>query len=191
MQNKAKFFISLLMILSVGSVYAAKNKGRSEPKRGKILVVGKVTYAQPIDIDAREEGFTAGSKWQPGKEFDFWHKANFKESSSTETSDGLDGYFYAELKPSKDGTIHLDSFSIGMFTSVGYYNQFMLPGGVTINVPDDAIYLYIGTFEYELDYALRTVGFRHLDDYERAQKDLSREMGKDVELYRGVITFDE
>ena len=101
MQNKAKFFIFLLMILCSGSLYAAKAKNRAEPKRGKILVIGKIAYSQPIDTAAREEAFTAGTKWQPGKEKDFWHKANFKESSNTETTEGLDGYFYAELKPSK------------------------------------------------------------------------------------------
>lgn len=191
MQNKSKLFIFLLMILCSGSLYAAKAKNHAEPKRGKILVIGKIAYSQPIDTAAREEAFTAGTKWQPGKEKDFWHKANFKESSNTETTEGLDGYFYAELKPSKDGTVHLNSFSVAMFSSVNWYNQFNLPGEVTINVPDDAVYLYIGTFEYELDYALRTVGFRHLDEYERAQKDLSREIGKEIELYRGVLTFDE
>ncbi len=190
MKNKITAFL-FVMILCAGSAFAADASKPTEPKKGRILVVGQLKYAKPIDLAAREEAFKEKKILQIGSIADCWFQPDFSEKVFDATTPYMDGYFFCELKPTKAGTVHLNKFTAGIFGKVNNWFQYVLPGGVTITVPDDAVYLYVGTFEYELDYALRTVGFRHLDDYDRAKKDLSRELGKDVELYRGVITFDE
>ncbi len=190
MNNKITAFL-FVMILSVSSVFAADPTKPTEPKKGRILVVGQLKYTKPIDLAAREEGFKEKKILKVGTVPDTWFKPDFSEKVFDALFPYMEGYFYTELKPTKTGTVHLNSFTAGIFGNVNYWYQYVLPGGVTINVPDDAVYLYVGTFEYELDYALRVVGFRHLDDYDRAKKDLCRELGKDVELYRGALTFDE
>ena len=58
-------------------------------------------------------------------------------------------------------------------------------------LPEDVKYVYIGNFEYDLDYALRVVEFNHYDEYSLAQKELNRAMGKEVDLVRGRISFPE
>ena len=191
MQNKIKALLALLFIC-MGTAFADEGAKPVEPKKGRILVVGRLEYAKPIDIAAREEGFKSkGKALQIGKVPDFWFQPDFNEKIMDSITQSLDGYFYAELKPSKNGTVYLKDFSVGIFGKTNWYYQFKLPGGVLINVPDDAVYLYVGTFEYDLDYALRTVGFRHIDDYDRAKKDLCRDLGKNVDLYRGELKFTE
>ncbi|SEP69459.1 hypothetical protein SAMN04487977_101139 [Treponema bryantii] len=181
----------LVMILCVGSAFAADASKPVEPKKGRVLVVGQLKYKHPIDLEARKEAFTAKKNLQVGSFMDNWFQPDFSEKLMDAGLPYLEGYFYTELKPSKKGTVHLNNFTAGIYGKVNTWFRYELPGGVTINVPDDAVYLYIGTFEYDLDYALRVVGFQHLDNYDNAKKELCRQLGKDVELYRGVITFDK
>ncbi len=190
MNNKitALFFV---MILCVGSAFAADASKPVEPKKGRVLVVGQIKYKTPIDLEARKEAFAGKKNLQVGVFKDNWCQPDFSEKIMDAAVPYLEGYFYTELKPSKAGTVHLNHFTSGIYGKVNYWFQYQLPCGATINVPDDAVYLYIGTFEYDLDYALRIVGFRHLDNYDTAKKDLCRQLGKDVELYRGAITFDK
>ena len=78
-----------------------------------------------------------------------------------------------------------------MFAKSSQWYKFCLPAGFEITLPEDAQYIYIGTFEYDLDYALCPVGFEHLDDYEYAQKLLNRDIGKEVKLYRAPLKLEE
>ncbi len=190
MNNKITALL-FVMILCVGSAFAADASKPVEPKKGRVLVVGQLKYKTPIDLAARKEGFEGKKNIQVGVFKDSWFQPDFSEKLFDADVPYMEGYFYTELKPTKKGTVHLNKFTAGIFGKVNYWFQYVLPGAATINVPDDAVYLYIGTFEYDLDYALRVVGFQHLDDYDRAKKDLCRALGKDVELYRGAITFDK
>lgn len=49
---------------------------------------------------------------------------------------------------------------------------------------------YIGTFEYDLDYALRVIGFNHYDEYSTAQKELNEALGYNATLYRAELNFN-
>jgi len=60
---------------------------------------------------------------------------------------------------------------------------------VKIVIPEGAQFVYIGNFEYDLDYALRIKGFQHYDEYEKAKKWINRAVGKDVTLVRGELNF--
>ena len=188
---KNKIAVLLIMFFCAGSAFAADYSKPVEPKKGRVLVVGQLKYKTPIDLKARKEAFESKKVIQLGSYNDLWFQPDFSEKILDAVVPSLEGTFYIELKPSKKGTVHLNKITAGIFGKTNYYFQYILPGGVTINVPDDAVYLYIGTFEYDLDYALRTVGFQHLDDYDRAKQDLCRELGKDVDLYRGELTFDK
>ena len=191
MKNKITAFF-FIMFFCVGAVFATDASKPIEPtKKGKILVVGQIKYKTPIDLEARKEGFAGKKKIQDDLFKDNWCQPNFSEIKlDVIETPYLEGYFYASLYPSKNRTVHLKNFTAGIFRKINRWFQYHLPCGATIKVPDDTVYLYIGTFEYDLDYALRVVGFRHLDDYDNAKKELSRQLGKDVELYRGEITFE-
>ena len=192
LRNKIKAAV-IIALIAVNSVFAAEGYKPKEPKKGHVLVVGKIAYKKPIDIAAREKNFREYKNRQIviGKMNDFAMSPDFANKTFDTVTDGIDGYFYQEIKVPKDGKLHLNNVTVYLFAKSNMWFQFQLPAGVTINVPDDAVYVYIGTFEYDLDYALRTVGFRHIDDYEEASKNLNRELGKKVELYRAPLTFDE
>lgn len=192
LRNKIKA-VAIVALLAVTSVFAEEGYKPKEPKKGHVLVIGKIAYKKPIDIEAREKNFREykNSQIVIGKVKDFSMSPDFANKTFDTVTDGIDGYFYQEIKVPKNGKLHLNHVTVSMFTKSNAWFQFYLPGGVTINVPDDAVYVYIGTFEYDLDYALRTVGFRHLDEYEEAEKNLNRELNKKIELYRAALTFDE
>jgi len=190
LKNKFKA-VAVIALMVITSVFAEDVYKVKEPKRGHVLVIGKVTYKKPINLEARENNFREykGSLYSFGKIKDFSLSSNINNTDGAIT-DSIDGYFYQEIKVPKDGKLHLNHITVSMFRKSNSWFQFNLPADATINVPDDAVYVYIGTFEYDLDYALRTVGFRHLDEYEEAEKNLSRDLGKKIELYRAAISFD-
>lgn len=188
LKNKISAVIAII-ILSVSAVFAEKNNLK-EPKKGNVFIVGKVVYKKPIDLKAHES-FKDFKIAYVGDKQEFCLVPEFSQKTSNLVSDGLDGYFYEHVKVPDDGKIYLEYIKGRIFGSVNPWFLFALPAGVTITVPDDAVYVYIGTFEYDLDYALRTVGFRHLDDYAEASKTLNRRIGKNVELYRAALSFEK
>lgn len=189
MLNKVKA-LTVLILFSAAALVSADGYKPKAPKKGHVLVVGSVSYKKPIDIEARREGFGANKNLQIGKTYEFSLIPNFAHSNTAIASEGVDGYFYQEIKVPKDGKLYLNHIDVTLFGNVNMWYKFRLPGGVFISVPDEAVYVYIGNFEYDLDYALRTVGFHHLDDYEATKKYLSREIGTDIDLYRAALDFD-
>ncbi len=192
MKNKITAFL-FVMILCAGSVFASDGTKPFVPKYNtRVLVVGQIKYKTPIDLEARKEGFAGKKKIQEDLFKDNWCQPNFSEKKLDIIElPYMEGYFYTDLMPSKGRLLHLNYFTAGIFKKINRWYQFQLPCKATIKVPEDAVYLYIGTFEYDLDYALRVVGFRHLDDYDNAKKELCSQLGQDVELYRGEITFEK
>lgn len=81
-------------------------------------------------------------------------------------------------------------FFIGtLFPQINPWYKFEIPVNVTITIPEDAKYVYIGNFEYDLDYALRVVGFKHYDEYSEAQKELNEALGSNATLYKAELKF--
>ena len=190
-KNKVATFI-ILSLLALTSAAAEGYKPKA-PKKGNVLVMGKLAYKKPIDIAGREEAFRKfgfGGKTD-GEAKDFSIIPDFSNKLFDNVSNELEGYFYQEIKVPKDGKLHLNSIQVNLFTHSSKWFAFKLPVDVTINVPDDAVYVYIGTFQYDLDYALRIKGFLHLDEYEQAKKTLSRELGFTPEFYRAALVFDK
>ncbi len=190
--NKIIAFLAIT-ILALSSLGAEGSKVK-QPKKGNVLVVGKLAYKKPIDIAGREKAFREYGYKKYAKEEglgDFSITPDFSNKLIDNVTDELEGYFYQEIKVKKDGKLHLDTITVRLFTKSSFYYAFKLPVNVTINVPDDAVYVYIGTLEYDLDYALRMIGFRHLDEFEEAEKNLSRTLGFEAELSRAALEFDK
>ena len=56
LRNKFKAAV-IIALIAVNSVFAAEGYKPKEPKKGHVLVVGKIAYKKPIDIAAREKNF--------------------------------------------------------------------------------------------------------------------------------------
>lgn len=191
MQNKKtlRVVIAVFAILAAHTAFAQESVQVSEPKKSHVLVVGRLAYKKPIDLASRKEAFEEHKRASVGNSWDSFFITEYDGGKQTSAAPYTEGYFFSELKPNKNGTVSLDSFTVGIFAKAHPWHRFSLPAGVTITIPDEAVYVYVGTFEYELDYALRPIGFAHLDEYDAAQKQLSRELGKNVTLYRGALEF--
>lgn len=62
--------------------------------------------------------------------------------------------------------------------------QFFLPLDIKIKIPQDTQYVYLGTFEYTLDYELMPTNIKSYDEFDQAKKQIKRATGKDVDLIR-------
>lgn len=184
-----KFFLSTVAVLfCFTAIYADDVEAGSvkEPGKNKVVLVGRVSFKTPIDIEARREalGKADGAMIKIGYK-GYKNIYGFNESGSQTWE--LEEPFYSTMKLEKDETVSINSVSCILFGNP--YASFTLPMGVKIAIPEGAKYVYVGDFEYDLDYALRVVGFKHIDEYDAARKQINRAVGKEVELVRGELTF--
>ncbi len=198
MTRKIKKAIAVLAIaFFAAAAFASGNERPSEPKKGRVLIIGSLSYKTPIDIKAREAEFSEHRNFGAAygttaqTKNDFFIEPTFQEKCYNQISYGMEGYFYTEVKVPKDGKIHMEDFEVGMFCKKNPWHKFALPATFTASIPDDAVYVYIGDFEYDLDYALRVVGFNHYDKFDSAKKQISRDMGADIDLYRANLEFND
>ena len=155
------------------------------------VLVGKVSLKKPIDLEARREPFKEMKALQIGFKEDNLYSLGetFIGERFPENKPEYGETFFYVAKKEKDNTFVIDYFIGRIFATVNPDFKFALPAKVKITIPEDAQYVYIGNFQYELDYALRTVGFKHIDEYSQAQKELNLATGKKSELYRAEIEF--
>lgn len=189
-----------ILLFAVAGVFAETDYKIKAPKNGNVLVVGRVTTKKPIDIAGREPVFKKRSHVLKPEDYldsdiirfrvqnDFQLVPEFAEPHSKKEFSLEDGYFFTEIRPDGTGHLLLKDFDVCLFAKTNQYFRFALPGGFKIAVPGEAEYVYIGTFEYDLDYALRTVGFKHIDDYDSAKEIVEKALGEEIELYRGEVT---
>ena len=117
MLNKVKALTVLILFSAVALVSAEGYKPKA-PKKGHVLVVGSVSYKKPIDIEARREGFGANKNLQIGKTYEFSKKADFKNKVFDNVSEGVDGYFFQEIKVPKDGKLYLNHIDVTLFGNI-------------------------------------------------------------------------
>ena len=187
-----KFIICLLMFVCLFSFLngeTIKDGSLKAPGSKKVILVGKVSLKNPIDLEARREAFKTQSILQIMSTPDNFYVVNDKFLSMENWADYGETFFF-ETKLEKDNTFNLEYFTGAIFARTNGYFQFLIPASVTVHVPEDAKYVYIGNFEYELDHALRVVGFNHYDEYSKAQEEVNRATGKTVELVRAGLSFE-
>ena len=187
-----KFIICSLMFVCLFSFLngeTIKDGSLKAPGSKKVILVGKVSLKNPIDLEARREAFKTQSILQIMSTPDNFYVVNDKFLSMENWADYGETFFF-ETKLEKDNTFNLEYFTGAIFARTNGYFQFLIPASVTVHVPEDAKYVYIGNFEYELDYALRVVGFNHYDEYSKAQEEVNRATGKTVELVRAGLSFE-
>ena len=139
-------------------------------------------------MEARKEAFSVYKTKQIGKGQDCFYRINDKKA---ENEPDFGETFFLVVKKDKSGTYYIKNVIGSIWATLNPWYKFALPANVKITIPEDAQYVYIGNFQYELDYALRTVGFKHIDEYSQAQKELNLATGKKSELYRAEIQFVE
>ncbi len=184
------FVCSLFLCAAVVSADDVKAGSIKVPGGNKVILVGRISFKSPIDVDARKDTFTAMRKNTinigVSKDKNCYSIGEPSLGSLGEIWE-LGETFYYTAKPEKDGTVTLDTARGFLFGLT--YNYFILPMQAKIVIPEGAKFVYVGDFQYDLDYALRVTGFKHFDEFDDAQKLINRATGKEVELVRGELNF--
>lgn len=190
MINKKFFSLFICLICTISFANAEKIEAGSlkEPNDKKIVLIGKVSVKKPIDIEARREAFSEMKIKQKDKSKDdtFYF---IGEKTYPENAPAFGETFFAIIKY-KDGKYTIPYFTGTILPHINEWFRFALPANVTVIIPEDAKYVYIGNFEYELDYALRVIGFKHYDEYTSAQKELDKALDSKATMYRAELKFN-
>lgn len=184
-----KIVLSIIAaLLCFAAVYADDIEAGSikEPGKNKVVLIGRVSFKTPIDIEARRATMGGDIKAIRIGNKEKKNLYTIKDAGLLQAWELEEPFYYTE-KVEKDGTVTIRYSRCTLFGNP--YVYFDLPMGVKVAIPEEAKYVYVGNFEYDLDYALRIVGFNHIDEFDLAQKQINRATGKDVELVRGELTF--
>lgn len=181
-------FICLICFTSFITAEEIEPGSLKEPNDKRVVLVGKVSVKNPIDIEARREAFQTQKALQIGQfknETVYYIGENILSENAAEFGETL-----FTIVKNKDGKYTIPYFTGIILPYINSCFSFALPADVTITIPEDAKFVYIGTFEYELDYALRVIGFNHYDEYSTAQEELNEALGYNATLYRAELTFN-
>ena len=180
--------ISLFCVVSFANAEKMKDGSLKEPNDKRVVLVGKVSVKNPINLEARKEAFGTQKILQIGQaknETGYYIGENIVPENAAEF-----GETFFTIVKNKGGKYTIPYFTGMILPYISSWFQFALPANVTITIPEGAKYVYIGNFEYDLDYALRVVGFNHYDEYTTAQEELNKALGKKVDLYRAELNFN-
>lgn len=189
MEKKNKLFLAFSFVLAACSlsVFAKDPEVIPMPKRNEVVIIARAIVSNPIDIDSRRKGF----KIEEGSENDVKTIKNFVlvdgsglSSTSYSADDlGQPTFGYAKVNQ-KTHTVIVKSFKCIMFGKYAFY----LPIFAEVTVPEGEQFVYIGSFQYTLDYALRITDARRFDEYDNACKWVKEAFGKDdIEVVRGEL----
>ena len=197
-----KVLLVLLIIFSFTSVFAQTTRvpRHPEPKSSKeVIIVGKIQFSSSFDksIEGYRKLFYPRSK--DINEFNnIYFVLDDDMDSEIVGMWGMNlGYknwdinqtFYFDNKPGKTKTVNIQRIRTTLFANRSYYYYFDLPLNIAITCPPGAQYIYIGTFEYDVDYSLRPTNLRHIDEYEKTKEEMEALYGKEINLVRGDFYF--
>jgi len=194
MKRNKLTIIALLLLCSITTLSAQEIKPKSvkEPGRNKVVLVGRVVYKNPIDHENRKP---SDPKWQKrfnkaptfSKADTFSIKFGKTYSSRTMNNSKIgEPFFIAVPKDTDTQKVELYGFEVFMFSNYQYF--FHCPVNSSIAVPEGIKYIYVGTFEYDFDYALRVKSVNHYDEYDQACEWIKIATGRDdVELIRAEL----
>lgn len=190
MERNNKLIVALGFILTICcfSAFATDPELKPMPKRNEVVIISRALVSNPIDIDSRRKGFEI----EEGSSSDTRTIRNLLEiegsgvtSTSYNAEDlGQPTFSYAKVNQ-KTHTITIKSFKCVMLGSYRFY----LPIYAKVTVPEGEQFVYIGSFQYTLDYALRVTDAKRFDEYDEACKWVAEAFGKDdIEIVRGELS---
>ena len=184
--KKSNFILCLLFLCSslwTLSAQEVKPNSVKTPGKNKVVLVGRIVLKNPIDHEARIPADKKNDKaFQKEDTFDIRFDDSFYGRTSATYNIGQP-FFYTMSVDSKSKKVSLLGFDAYLFANSLY--DFFLPILATATIPADTKYVYIGTFEYDLDYALRITSLKIYDEYDDACEWLKTATGNEnAELIR-------
>lgn len=174
---------ALLACVCTANLFAQEIKAGSvkAPGKGKVVIVVRASFKNAPDLDSYKTILKYSDKVKA--------KDTYYNIDGTNQHAVMEAPLFFTAKVEKDGTVNLGYFKFMLCGN--YYDAFTLPLGVTVHVPEGASYVYIGNFNYDVDYALRVKGFAHYDEFDKAQKWINTAVGTNCDLVRAEIEFKQ
>lgn len=194
MKNKIKsIFVSLLVLLAgTVSVFAdEKNteKAHRMPKRGEAVIISRASISSPIDFEGRRKGYDISDEnFSDQVEIVLRTvRASQWGSPVMDNSVSDEGFVFTYAKvDSKTNSTEIKGFDCFLFKSICY--RFILPIFANVTIPEDCQFIYIGSFDYKLDYALRVTDIKRKDELKAATAWAKKTFNKeDIEVVRGEL----
>lgn len=196
-----KVLFALLFLFSFTSVFAKSNRipAHDEPGKKEVIIVGKIKFSSSFDksLEGYRQCFFPKSNsvddfnniyfvLDDGMDFNNWGcyvmRGGFKNWDLNQT-------FYFDNKPDKTRTVRIPKIRVSLFADKHFRYNFDVPLNISVTCPEGVKFLYIGTFEYDLDSTLNATNLRHIDEYEETKKEIEALYGKSIDLVKGDFYF--
>ena len=190
----------LLSLFFITSLYSLPPRSPAHSKPGKkdVIIVGKIAFTD--SINAPIEGYT--KLFYPKNNSDDFNYIYFiLDEDMTDSIWGayvmnrsyknwdFNQTFYFDNKPDQNNIVRIAEIHSSLFANKDWVNFFRIPLSVEVTCPTDAKFVYAGTFEIDVDYALRAKDVKYIDEFENAQQELKKIYGDSANLVRGKVSY--
>ncbi len=196
-----KLITVILFLITVSALYAVEPSPVKTPKpnNNEVILIGNLKFKNDLPLESYRKAFVPGSSMDSLYNIYFLSDLDnpFSKKFAPDYSMNLlvkrwdfGHQFYWDGKL-ESGKTKLTYFIIGLFLNRIDYAMFTLPINADVIIPEGAKYVYVGTFEYELDYALRPISVRIIDEYDEALELFQKEYKTSEVLVRGQLSVKE
>ena len=197
MKKPAILFASIFFIVNLYSL-PPRTPAHDFPGKKEVILVGKIAFTDSINrpIEGLQKLFYPNSTvddfnyiyfvLDDGMTDSIWgsYAMNFayKNWDFNQT-------FFFDNKPSKDGYINVAEIHVSLFANRTMEKFFRIPLNINVKCPPDSKFVYVGTFELDVDYAFRVKKVNYIDDFESAQEEVQKYYGESTKLVRGDVKY--
>jgi hypothetical protein len=184
--NKLLLAVFALLLVSVCTLYGKDAKRLSPPGKNEVIVVGKCFTVPALDQSFWSRYFVFSGKPKPNTLMPGYYYCGKKLPLTDPTVGQLEDTFFQYVKPDENGMVRLEGYTVLLSGDITGY--FFLPLFIEFKVPQDAKYLYIGSYGYSFSDEYFTIkGITQKDEYDAAAAKLKERVSGDAELTRVTV----
>ena len=185
---KTKFtFILFLLLTATLFAYPIRKPDYSKPNKKEVILIGKIQFKD--NLLPQVQGYH--KMLYPEENLDdFYHIYYIMD---TEMNRGYKNWdigqtFYFDNKPNANRIVSLEGVHVALFANEEDDYFFRIPLNIDVKCPPDSQYIYVGTYEYDMDYAFRIKSITFIDEFDTACEEVKKIYGNSAELVRGILT---
>lgn len=180
------FTVVALLLLSLCAVYGKDAKKLHSPGKDEVVVVGKCFTTPALDQSFWSYYFVFSGKPTPNTIMPGYYYSGKKLPLTDPTVGQLEDTFFQYVKPDDNGMVRLDGYTVLLCNDISGY--FFLPLFIEFKVPENAKYLYIGSYGYSFSDEYFTIKeITQKDEYDAAAAKLKERVSGDAELTRVTV----
>lgn len=197
MKKLVILFASIFLFVNLYSL-PLRSPAHSKPGKKEVILVGKIAFTD--SIKGPIEGYT--KLFYPKSKVDDFNYiyfvldegmtdsiyASYSMNRAYKNWD-LNQTFFFDNKPNKEGFVNVAEIHFSFFANKTWDKFFRLPLSINVKCPPDSKYVYAGTFELDVDHALRIKKVNYIDEFESAQKEVKKLYGESANLVRGAVKY--